>query len=119
MSRVFVVQQPTGRDPGTGAIRNTMDLSPASVHGDLVFVLREFENPFANPDETIKLIYECFQREGFGDDDWLLLVGNPCLIGMVASVATSFCDRLRMLQWSKADAAYRTVEAQVYESDAD
>lgn len=113
MSRVFIVQQPTGRDPRTGAIQNTMDLSPANKWGEPIHILRDWENPFKNPDATAEEVERIFEVNDFCEDDWLLLVGNPILIGIVASVATGWVDRLKMLQWSRADREYIPVEVQL------
>jgi hypothetical protein len=112
-SRVFAVQQPTGRDPRTGAIKPTMDLRPAQEHGELRFILRDSENPFADINYTIREVRRVLLEEQFGEGDWLLLVGNPILIGLVASVAAQITGGLRMLQWSRSDHAYRPVEVQL------
>lgn len=120
MSRVFVVHQPTGRDLRTGAIRPTMDLSPAREYGELRFVLREWENPFADIDSTVAEVRRVLEGERFGTDDWLLLVGNPVLIAVVASVAVELAEgQLRMLQWNRAQHAYQSVIAQVDPLDGD
>lgn len=113
-SRVFAVQQPTGRDPASGDIRDTMDLSPAEEFGEITFILHQAHNPFDDPDETAAGIRFVLQEEGFGPADWLLLVGNPILIGLVAAVAAPMADsRLRLLQWSRAEGRYTPVEAQL------
>lgn len=112
MSRVFAVQQPTGRDP-SGAIKPTMDLSPAREFGELRFVLREWENPFADIAATVAEVRRVLGQE-FGPEDWLLLVGNPVLIAIVASVAAEVnCGVLPMLQWNRSDHRYVPVVAQL------
>lgn len=118
MSRVFVVQQPTGRDKETGAIKPTMDLSPAAEYGPLIFVLREWENPFADFAATASEVRRVLEAEEMGPSDWLLLVGNPCLIGLVAAEAAFITGGLRMLQWDRANDRYRPVEAQLDVEDA-
>lgn len=111
--RVFAVQQPTGRDPASGEVRDTMDLSPAEEFGEVTYILHQAHNPFTDPDETVRGIRAVLEHEDFGPDDWLLLVGNPVLIGLVAAVAAGLVPRLRLLQWSRADRCYRPVEAQL------
>jgi hypothetical protein len=115
--RVFVVHQPTGRDNVSGDIRNTMDLTPATEFGQLVYVLREDENPFGNIQATASRIERVLDTWDFGPTDWLLLVGNPILIGMLSAIASERCGHLRMLQWSRADRAYRPVEVTIWEED--
>ena len=119
MSRVFAVQQPTGRDAGTGAIKPTMDLSPALEYGELRFILRDWENPFSNPQSTADEVRRVMEEEGFNEGDWILLVGNPMLIGMVAAEAARLSGGLRMLQWSRSDHCYKSVAVQLYGEDGD
>lgn len=113
-SRVFAVQQPTGRDPSSGAIRPTMDLTPASVFGELRFILRDWQNPFRDPTGTAGEVRRVLTEENFTEEDWLLLVGNPSLIGIVAAQATLLTGgTLRMLQWDRPRHRYRPLEAQL------
>jgi hypothetical protein len=101
-SRVFAVCQPTGTNKGRGAVGPSMDLSPAAEYGELVFVLDATANPLAGDLDTLarEALYRLVE-EGFGDDDWLLLVGNPILIGLVTHAAATRCRRLNFLQWSR------------------
>jgi hypothetical protein len=112
VTRVFVVHQPTGRDRGTGAIKPTMDLSPAREYGELRFILREWENPFNDIDATTAEVRRVLTGEMRGGD-WLLLVGNPVLIGIVAAVAAELFGELRMLQWDRSAHRYLPVTAQL------
>ncbi len=113
MSRVFVVHQPTGRDRVTGDIKPTMDLSPAAEYGPLIFVLRDWANPHADFQTLADEVQRVLEVEGFGPEDWLLLVGNPCLIGLVAAEAALQTGWLRALQWDRAGARYLPVIAQL------
>ena len=117
MSRGFVVHQPTGRDRVTGAIKPTMDLSPAREYGEMRFVLREWENPFADFEATAAEVRRVMEGEAFGPGDWLLLVGNPCLIGLVAAEAARLTGQLRMLQWDRTAHRYLPVTAQLPAGD--
>jgi hypothetical protein len=114
VSRVFAVQQPTGRDRDTGAIRPTMDLTPATEFGELRFILRDYHHPFRDPTGTAAEVRRVLEVEDFGPTDWLLLVGNPSLIGIVAAQASVITGgRLRLLQWDRPRHRYRPLEAQL------
>lgn len=114
MSRVFAVQQPTGRDRETGAIKPTMDLTPASEYGELRFILRDYHHPFRDPSGTAAEVRRVLEGECFGPDDWLLLVGNPSLIGIVSAQAALLTrGHLRLLQWDRPRRRYRPLEAQL------
>ena len=107
--RVFIVQRPTQRDPSTGGVVPSMDLSPANEWGEVVFLLRDSENPFGDVDATAKEVERMLDDHGYDSEDFLLLVGNPALIGIVAAVASAYSPKMQFLQWSKADHGYRPV----------
>ena len=112
MSRVFAVHQPTGRDRATGAIKPTMDLTPALEYGELRFILREWENPFSDIGATLTEVRRVLGSE-MRAGDWLLLVGNPVLIGLVAVVAAELFDDFRVLQWDRTVHQYLPVVTQL------
>jgi hypothetical protein len=116
VTRVFVVHQPTGRDRATGAIKPTMDLTPACEYGELRFILREWENPFNDISATVSEVRRVLTGDMHGGD-WLLLVGNPVLIGIVSAVAADLFGELRMLQWDRSGHRYLPVTAQVWRRD--
>ena len=111
--RVFVVQQPTGRDRVTQAIRNTMDLTPATEFGDLCFILKESDNPFKDINTITRRVHHYLLERQYGPQDFLLLVGNPVLIAVVAAVAATHLDKLQVLQWARSEGRYHPVAFQL------
>lgn len=118
-SRVFAVHMPTGRDRDTGAIKPIMDLTPALEYGELRFILRDWQNPFKDTQSTADEIARVLLEERVTDRDWLLLVGNPCLIGLVAAQTALITGQLNLLQWDRNEKRYTPVSAQLYEGDGD
>ncbi len=119
---VWAVHQPTGRDRETGQVINTMDLSPAEEFGELRFVLRDWENPFADPQATWTEIEESFDEDsqpesGLQEGDYLLLVGNPILIGLVCAAAADRVQTLNLLQWNRSEGKYLPVSIQLFSDD--
>jgi hypothetical protein len=111
MSRVFVVQCQMRWD-GEKLVPK-FDLGPAQEFGELVFLLSPSAAPFNSPPIVEEL---SGKLAGYTDDDYLLLVGNPCLIGMVVALAADANDgRVKMLQWSGRDQRYRVVEAEMWQ----
>jgi hypothetical protein len=91
-----------------------MDLTPANEFGELRFILRDYHHPFRDPTGTAAEVRRVLEVEDFGPDDWLLLVGNPSLIGIVAAQASVITGgRLRLLQWDRPRHRYRPLEAQL------
>jgi hypothetical protein len=119
MSRVFVVQQPTRRGDD-GGVEPSFDLSPAEAYGELVFLLHEAHNPFNAMNATAQLVLDAFDEHDYEpEEDYLLLVGNPVLMGVVAAVAGRYSlegygeSMIRILQWNRARAAYFPVDVQL------
>lgn len=111
MSKVFVVQDT--RRYEAGAYVSAHDLTPAEQYGELIYLL----SPTAAPWKPEGIITELWDKlEDFSDDDYLLMVGNPVLIGLATAVA---CDvnkgRVRFLQWHGRSQSYTPVEAQVFD----
>lgn len=113
-SRVFVIQRQQRWDIVKQQLVDKFDLTPARVHGDLIFLLSPSASPF-NPTSTIKDL-----RLGLSsfnpDRDCLLLIGNPCLIGFAVSLAAERSEngKVFLLQWSGKDHRYIRVEAVLY-----
>jgi hypothetical protein len=106
MSRVFVVNEPT-TDSGT----RTMDISPASDHGELVFL-----NPPGNPPHDLTQNIERMKEllRDFTPQDFLLPVGHPMLIALAGAIAArSSGGKIAMLLWKGRDACYRPVVADI------
>jgi hypothetical protein len=100
MARVFLVQRPLRKNRDTGqleeAFPNLDEL--ASHYGTLVELLRPSAAPF-NPDPVIKELHQ--KLADYCDDDYLLLAGNPMLIGMTVAIAADYNDgRVHCLQYS-------------------
>lgn len=108
---VYVVQKPQRRDARTGEI---VDLFPglekaAREFGEVRYLL----SPTAAPWRTESAVRELNEKlQNYGDDDHLLLVGNPVLIGLTVAIAADWNDgRVTCLQWSGKERRYIVVSA--------
>lgn len=115
MSRVFVPNQPTTRDPATREVVPKVDLTRAGDFGPLVFL---------TPDGLLRMtqgeIVAHISRglEDYTADDYLLLVGDPRAMAIAAAIAADRADgRLKMLQWDRRDECYRVISVQLWEAD--
>jgi hypothetical protein len=111
MAKVYVVQLQHRFDRERGELVPKFDLSPAEQHGELVYLL----SPTAAPWTPEKIIPELRHKlRDFTDDDHLLLVGNPVLIGWAVAVASHWNEgRVACLQWSGKDKRYTRIEARL------
>lgn len=110
MSKVYIVQDTKWVDPKDGTLKPKFDFSPAAEHGEPTFLLGSNASPF-NLQSVLPELHE--RLKTFSDDDFLLLVGNPVLLGLAVAIAADYNDgNVNMLQWSGAKHCYIPVKAQ-------
>lgn len=108
MSRVFVVQNQQRMSAG-GDLENKFDMSSAARFGELIYLLSPTARPFT-PAPIIKQLKE--KLTVYSDDDYLLLIGNPCLIGFCVAIASDVnAGRVNVLQWDGRKREYVAVRA--------
>ena len=106
MARVFIAHRPTR--PGRV---NVYDYSPAEQFGKIVDLVDPEANPLKQPDEIAAQIYHKLDTMDVSSDDYILLTGNPIVIGMVTAIAADLLDgRVKFLQWNGRDKVYFPVE---------
>lgn len=110
--RVFYVQNTRRTDRRTGELTLKHDLTSAEEFGDLVQLL----SPTARPDSA-GVVRELREKlRGIERRDYLLLVGNPALIGYAAAIAADHLGgHLRLLQWGND--RYRVLTEQLWEDE--
>lgn len=102
---VYVVQQPQRWNHEKQAMESAFDVVEAEEFGDLVYLLSPMAKPFNVEDSILGQIKEGLAR--FCDEDYLLLIGNPVLIGITCTVAAGQNNgSVRLLQWSGKNKKY-------------
>ena len=105
MSRVFVIQGDEDR----------FNLDPARRFGELFFVLDSKDSVFRPEDTLLKMSQ---RLSGFTKDDYILPLGNPCLIGMsTAIVADLTGGEFSMLQWLGREKEYIPIKVSLWSID--
>ena len=113
MSRVFVVQDQHRWDPAQSKLIPKFDLTPALEYGTFVHLLGSNASPF-KPENIIPELRE--KLADITNDDHILLIGNPVLIGWTVAIAADMNDGdVNLLQWSGKDRRYISIRAQVYD----
>jgi len=99
MSRVFIVQNQMRRAPDNSGMVTRYDFASAEQYGNLVYLLGPSAGPF-NPPSIITELHE--KLADFSDEDYLVLVGNPCLIGWAVAIAADHNGGcMKLLQWGR------------------
>jgi hypothetical protein len=106
--RVFVVQNQT-KASRAGAFVPKFNLSPAQEFGEIVFCLPPGLQPFDN-EKVIDQLHKALSD--FTSDDYLVLTGNPILIGWTVAIAAMITQgHLNMLQWDSQHQIYRLIKS--------
>jgi|TARA_R100001440_G_scaffold43765_1_gene63484 hypothetical protein len=107
---VYVIQQIAGSQAGTPKI----NIVGAQKYGDFKFLLSEFSQMIFSPGP---LIYKL--RKGlkdFKEKDYLLLTGDPALIGVACSIVSDITNgKFNILKWDKQERQYYPIEINLYE----
>lgn len=106
---VYVVQNALHRDFRTGELVPKFDYGPAEEFGQVEFLLNDAARPFV----LAPIIEELQDKlQHFGPSDYLLLTGNPTLLGLAFAIAADFNDgNIRVLQWHGRSGSYTPIEA--------
>ena len=109
-SRVFVIQEIAGTKAGNPKI----NIIGASRYGEFKFLLPEFSQMIFSPGP---LIYKLRQGlKNFTQEDYLLLTGDPAIIGVACSIVSDITNgKYNLLKWDKQERKYYPIEINLYE----
>ena len=112
-SRVFVIQEIAGTKAGNPKI-NIMGASVYSSSGKFNFLLPEFSQIIFSPGP---LVYKLRQGlKNFTSSDYLLLTGDPAIIGVACSIVSDITNgKYNLLKWDKQERKYYPIEINLYE----
>ena len=97
-SRVFVTQE----NPRLGILS-------AAKYGELIPLTSAFEQVHLSPEKTVAQIKR--KLLGFGDDDYLLALGDPAIIGISFAIASNLNHgRVKLLKWDRQEQIYYDVK---------
>ena len=107
---VYVIQEIPGSQAGSPKI----NIMGASSYGKFNFLLPEFSQMIFSPGP---LIYKL--RKGlkdFKDGDYLLLTGDPAIIGVACSIVSDITGgKYNLLKWDKQERKYYPIQINLYE----
>ena len=112
-SRVYVIQEIAGTKAGNPKI-NIMGASVYSSSGKFDFLLPEFSQIIFSPGP---LVYKLRQGlKNFTSNDYLLLTGDPAIIGVACSIVSDITNgKYNLLKWDKQERKYYPIEINLYE----
>mgnify|MGYP003117624953 FL=1 len=109
-STVYVIQEIAGSTAGAPKI----NIMGASQYGQFKFLLPEFSQMIFSPGP---LIYKLRQGlKNFKKKDYLLLTGDPAIIGVACSIVSDITGgKYNLLKWDKQERKYYPIEINLYE----
>jgi len=109
---VYAIQNQMKFDQQKGELVPRFPLiNKAERFGKIEFLLSPSAHPFS-PETVLGDLHE--KLSGFSNDDHLLLIGNPVLIGMATVIASYYNEgSVRFLQWSGRHNDYLEIKAKI------
>jgi hypothetical protein len=101
-SKVFVIQD-DGRK----------NLSPATNFGEIEVLSRNDLPMFGDHQAVLRHIYSKLDKQYIPGRDYILLTGDPLIIGAVCGFIMKKWDSVRCLKWDRQNFAYNSVEIKI------
>ena len=110
---VYVVQEIAGTREG----RPKFNIMGAAQYGNLKFLLDERSQIIFSPGPLIFKLRSALRN--FKPTDYLLLTGDPAIIGVTCSIVSEYTNgKYNLLKWDKQERRYYPIEINLYETGA-
>ena len=100
--------------PGTKEGKPKINIIGAQQYGNFKFLLPELSQIIFSPGP---LIYKLRQAlKDFTEDDYLLLTGDPAIIGVACSLVSEITNgKYKLLKWDRQERKYYPIEINLHE----
>ena len=107
---VYVIQE----IPGTREGRPKINIMGAADYGTLKFLLPELSQIIFSPGPLIFKLRKSLKD--FTSEDYLLLTGEPAIIGVACSIVSDITNgKYKLLKWDKQERKYYPITINLYE----
>ena len=107
---VYVIQEIPGTQSGSPKI----NIMGASKYGEFKFLLPEFSQIIFSPGPLIFKLKKSLKD--FTTEDYLLLTGDPAIIGVACSIVSDMTNgKYNLLKWDKQERQYYPIAINLYE----
>ena len=112
LPQVYVIQE----IPGTKEGRPKINILGAAEYGTFKFLLPELSQIIFSPGPLIFKLREGLKK--FNEKDYLLLTGDPAIIGVACSLVSDITNgKFNLLKWDKQERKYYSIEINLYQQD--
>jgi len=109
-STVYVIQE----IPGTREGRPKINIMGAQKYGEIKVLLKEDSQIIFSPGPIVFSLRK--KLINFSKEDYLLLTGDPAIIGIVCSVVSDMTNgRYNLLKWDRQERMYYPIKINLYE----
>ena len=109
-AKVYVLQEL----PGTRAGAPKINIMSASKFGEFKFLLPEFSQIIFSPGPLIFKLRKLL--ENYTPEDYLLLTGDPAIIGIACSIVSDITNgKFNLLKWDRQERVYYPLKINLYE----
>ena len=110
MSKVYLIQD----IPGTTKGEPKYNILGAQKYGDIVTLLPEFSQMILSPGPLIHKLRTLLKN--YTEDDYLLLSGDPAIIGVVCSVVSDITNgKFKLLKWDRQEKNLLSIEINIHQ----
>ena len=107
---VYVIQE----IPGTKEGRPKINIMGAASYGKFKFLLPELSQIIFSPGPLIFKLRKSL--ENYRTRDYLLLTGDPAIIGVACSIVSDITNgKYNLLKWDRQESKYYPIEINLYE----
>jgi len=107
---VYIIQE----IPGTASGNPKINIMGAAKYGEFKFLLPELSQMIFSPGPLIFKLRNLLKD--FKSDDYLLLTGDPAIIGVACSIVSDMTNgKYNLLKWDKQERQYYPIEINLYE----
>ena len=108
-SIVYVIQEVPGTKEGCPKI----NILGAKKYGEIKMLLKEDSQIIFSPGPIVFKLKKLLKD--FNQDDYLLLTGDPAIIGVACSVVSDLTGgQYKLLKWDKQERQYYPIELNIY-----
>ena len=107
---VYVIQEIAGTREGNPRI----NIMGASKYGEFKFLLPDLSQIIFSPGPFIYKLRSLLKN--FKEEDYLLLTGDPAIIGVACSIVSDMTNgKYNLLKWDKQERKYYPIKINLYE----
>ena len=110
LSKVYLIQE----IPGSSKGEPKYNILGAQKYGEIITLLPEFSQMILSPGPLIHKLRTLLKN--YTPDDYLLLSGDPAIIGVVCSIVADMTNgKYKLLKWDRQEKTYYPIEINIFQ----